>query len=62
MGRQGSSQLLTSSSTRQPGLVQVTDLTPTLLASAGVTGTGGMAGVPLSFVDRRTDAANKSRR
>lgn len=59
MGGQGSSQLLTSSSTRQPGLVQVTDLTPTLLASAGVTGTGGMAGAPLSFVDGPTDAANK---
>src|SRR5699024_12822884 len=56
-GGEGSSQLLTSSSTRQPGLVQVTDLTPTLLAAAGVTGASGFAGAPLTFVDGPEDAA-----
>lgn len=59
VGGEGASQLLTSSSTRQPGLVQVTDITPTLLASAGVTGAGGFAGAPLSFVDGPADAAGK---
>ncbi|SLM94615.1 hypothetical protein [Brevibacterium yomogidense] len=62
MGGEGTSQLLTSSSTRQPGLLQVTDLTPTLLASAGVTGAGGFAGAPLSFVDGPADAASKQQR
>lgn len=59
VGGEGASQLLTSSSTRQPGLVQVTDIAPTLLASAGVTGAGGFAGAPLSFVDGPADAAGK---
>ncbi|HLR44888.1 MAG TPA: hypothetical protein VK065_06845 [Brevibacterium sp.] len=61
-GGEGSSQLLTSSSTRQPGLVQVTDLTPTLLAAAGVTGASGFAGAPLTFVDGPEDAAGKQQR
>ena len=58
MGGQALSQLLTSSSTRQPGLVQVTDLTPTSPASAA-------SPVPAEwryswlFVDGPTDAANK---
>ena len=58
-GGTGSAQLLTSSSTRQPGLLQVTDLAPTLLRTAGVTGTTGFAGAPLSFVDGPADASGK---
>lgn len=60
-GGSGSAQLLTSSSTRQPGLLQVTDLAPTLLTTAGVTGTGGFAGSPLRFESGPTDAAGKVR-
>ena len=58
-GGTGAAQLLTSSSTRQPGLLQVTDLTPTLLTAAGVTGAGGFAGAPLTFVDGPADAVGK---
>ena len=58
-GGEGSAQLLTSSSTRQPGLLQVTDLAPTLLTTAGVTGAGGFAGSPLRFESGPTDAAGK---
>jgi hypothetical protein len=58
-GGAGSAQLLTSSSTRQPGLLQVTDLAPTLLTTAGVTGAGGFAGSPLRFESGPTDAAGK---
>lgn len=60
-GGSGSAQLLTSSSTRQPGLLQVTDLAPTLLTTAGVTGTGGFAGSTLRFETGPTDAAGKVR-
>src|SRR5699024_6704681 len=58
-GREGSAQLPTSSSTRHPGLLQVTDLAPTLLTTAGVTGAGGVAGSPLRFESGPTDAAGK---
>ena len=60
-GGSGSAQLLTSSSTRQPGLLQVTDLAPTLLTTAGVTGAGGFAGSTLRFETGPTDAAGKVR-
>lgn len=59
VGGTGTAQLLTSSSTRQPGLLQVTDLTPTLLTAAGVTGAGGFSGAPLTFVGGPSDAVGK---
>jgi hypothetical protein len=49
--------LLRSSSTRQDGLVQVTDLTPTLLTALGVAVPAGVAGSALTSTDRSTAAA-----
>ncbi|RBP68188.1 hypothetical protein DFO66_101416 [Brevibacterium sanguinis] len=40
--------LLTSSSTRQPGLVQVPDLAPTLVAHSGGEAMGNVAGAPMT--------------
>lgn len=39
--------LLDSRSTRQPGMVQSTDLTPTMLAWLGIDGPAGLVGAPL---------------
>jgi len=41
---------LESRSTRQPGLVQLTDLTPTVLQHLGIPRPAGLAGTPLAFV------------
>ncbi len=49
--------LLTSPSTRQDGLVQVTDVPPTLLAALGVPAPTGLVGSPLVATDRSTAAA-----
>lgn len=42
--------LLTSSSTRQPGLIQVPDLAPTLVALSGGTEMGNVAGAPMTVL------------
>jgi hypothetical protein len=52
-------ELLTSPSTRQPGLVQVSDLTPTLLSLAGVQGGSNFAGAPMQFQDGPDGAGGK---
>jgi hypothetical protein len=44
---------LESSSTRQPGLVQLTDLTPTILAHLGIARPLSLGGTPLRFVPAR---------
>jgi hypothetical protein len=44
--------LLDASSTRQPGLVTATDLTPTVLGWLGRPAPGGAAGAPLTRADR----------
>ncbi len=49
--------LLTSSSTRQEGLVQVSDVPPTLLAALGVPAPAGLVGSPLRSTDPSTAAA-----
>jgi hypothetical protein len=41
---------LESSSTRQPGLVQLTDLTPTILEHLGIPALANLGGTPLRFV------------
>ncbi|MPV36063.1 hypothetical protein [Georgenia subflava] len=43
--------LLNTRSTRQPGMVQSTDLTPTVLGMLGVDAPAGLAGAPLGTVD-----------
>ncbi len=42
--------LFDTRSTRQPGMVQSTDLTPTVLAALGVEGPAGLAGAPLTVL------------
>lgn len=49
-------RLLGSRSTRQDGLVQVTDLTPTLLALLGVDPPAGLVGAPIGPVGRSASA------
>jgi len=48
--------LVGSLSTRQDGLLQTTDLTPTLLDALGVEGPGGLVGAPVLPVDAGLDA------
>ena len=45
---------LESSSTRQPGLVQLTDLTPTILQHLGIPQPSNLGGTPLQFVPADT--------
>lgn len=51
--------LLTSRSTRQPGIVQATDLTPTLLALLDVERPGGLVGSPLAPLPGAPTAAGE---
>ncbi|MBE3075793.1 MAG: hypothetical protein IMZ75_12765, partial [Actinobacteria bacterium] len=55
---------LESSSTRQPGLVQLTDLTPTILQHLGISRPPILGGTPLRFVpaDDNSDQAADERR
>ncbi|MBC7557800.1 MAG: hypothetical protein H7270_00285 [Dermatophilaceae bacterium] len=50
---------LESSSTRQPGLVQLTDLTPTILAHLGISRPPALGGTPLRFTPAR-DSSDRS--
>jgi len=54
---------LESSSTRQPGLVQLTDLTPTILQHLGIPRPPSLGGTPLRFVpaDDNTDQSADGR-
>ncbi|WP_035280136.1 hypothetical protein [Brevibacterium album] len=52
-------ELLTSASTRQPGLVQVSDLAPTLLTMAGAESGANFAGAPMHFEDGPAGAQPK---
>ncbi|MDN5807242.1 MAG: hypothetical protein L0H52_08700 [Brevibacterium sp.] len=47
--------LLTSSSTRQPGLVQVPDIAPTLVELTGAEPIGNVAGAPMTHEDTGSD-------
>lgn len=50
---------LESSSTRQPGLVQLTDLTPTILAHLGIARPPALGGTPLRFAPA-SDSSDRS--
>jgi hypothetical protein len=53
--------LLDSRSTRQPGMIQSTDLTPTMLAMLGIDGPASLVGAPLDVApDGRTGPARIS--
>ncbi|WP_299036376.1 hypothetical protein [uncultured Pseudokineococcus sp.] len=51
--------LVGSSSTRQDGLLQTTDLAPTLLDALGVEGPGGFVGAPVRPVEAGLDAQER---
>jgi hypothetical protein len=51
-GRQYGGSLLVSSSTRQDGIAQTTDLAPTMLAALGLTAPDGFIGAPMRPVGR----------
>lgn len=51
--------LLDTRSTRQPGMVQSTDLLPTLLATLGLEAPAGLAGAPLGTLDDDRTSAGR---
>ncbi|MDN6135454.1 MAG: hypothetical protein L0J03_15305 [Brevibacterium sp.] len=51
--------LLTSSSTRQPGLVQVPDIAPTLVELTGAEPIGNVAGAPMTHEDTGSDCESR---